>query len=84
VYNFNKKYLVLYDQLETEDKASISIINYINTLLPRTQIYIKIALEEYDLLEDAEQKNMKIYYRNLTREMKEVQIIITIIHLLRY
>ena len=36
VYNFNTKQLDLYDQLETEDKASISVSDYVNALLPRT------------------------------------------------
>jgi len=39
--------------LETEDKTSISVIDYANAHLPRTQIYIRIAMEEYDSLEDA-------------------------------
>ncbi|KAG4086078.1 hypothetical protein H8356DRAFT_1353288 [Neocallimastix lanati (nom. inval.)] len=43
----------LYDQLETKDKASISGIDYVNALLPRMQIYIRITMEEYDSLEDA-------------------------------
>ncbi|KAG4104089.1 hypothetical protein H8356DRAFT_1351035 [Neocallimastix lanati (nom. inval.)] len=49
----------LYDLLETEDKASISVINYVNALLLRTQIYIRIAMEEYDSLEDAFGMNFK-------------------------
>ena len=72
MYNFNTKYLNLYDQLETEDKASISVIDYVNALLPRTQIYIRIAMEEYDSLEDACSKAEKYeiilqesYWRNI-------------------
>ena len=41
MYNFNTKYFDLYDQLETEDKASISVIDYVNALLPRTQSLYK-------------------------------------------
>ncbi|KAG4092129.1 hypothetical protein H8356DRAFT_1294700 [Neocallimastix lanati (nom. inval.)] len=36
-----------------KDKTSISVIDYANAHLPRTQIYIRIAMEEYDSLEDA-------------------------------
>jgi len=68
VYNFNTKYLDLYDQLETEDKASISVIDYVNALLPRTQIYIRIAMEEYDSLVDACRKAEK--YENILQESR--------------
>jgi len=68
VYNFNTKYLDLYDQLETEDKAFISVIDYVNALLPRTQIYIRIATEEYDSLVDACRKAEK--YENILQEFR--------------
>jgi len=49
--------------LETKDKASISGIDYVNALLPRMQIYIRITMEEYDSLEDACNKAEK--YENI-------------------
>ena len=78
VYDFNTRYLELYDLLETEDRASISVIDYENALRPRTQIYTKIAMEECDSLK---QKNMRKYYRNhitigIIGGMKEIIIII--------
>jgi len=66
VHNFNTKYLDLYDQLETEDKTSISVIDYVNALLPRTQIYIRITMEEYSCLEDSYSKAEK--YENILQE----------------
>ncbi|KAG4102836.1 hypothetical protein H8356DRAFT_1271562 [Neocallimastix lanati (nom. inval.)] len=66
LHNFNTKYLDLYDQLETEDKTSISVIDYVNALLPRTQIYIRITMEEYSCLEDSYSKAEK--YENILQE----------------
>ena len=66
MHNFNTKYLDLYDQLETEDKAFISVIDYVNALLPRTQIYIRITMEEYSCLEDSYSKAEK--YENILQE----------------
>ena len=53
VYDFNTRYLNLYDLLDNEDRASFSVIDYENALRPRQQIYEKIAMEEYKSLEDA-------------------------------
>ena len=53
VYDFNTKYLDLYDQLETSDRGSISVIDYENALRPRSQIYERIAMAEFDSIEDA-------------------------------
>ena len=66
VYDFNTRYLELYDLLETEDRASISVIDYENALRPRTQIYTKIAMEECDSLEDACSKAEK--YEKILQE----------------
>jgi len=42
-----------YDQLETTDRDSISVIDYENALRPRAQIYKKMAMDESDTIEKA-------------------------------
>ncbi|KAG4102811.1 hypothetical protein H8356DRAFT_1420673 [Neocallimastix lanati (nom. inval.)] len=69
IFDFNTRYLELYDQLEIQNKVSLSVIDYENSLRPRFQIYErKPVLLKKPVIE---QKNMKIYYRNLTEEVKE-------------
>jgi len=65
-YDFDSRYLNLYDLLENEDRASISVIDYENALRPRQQIYEKIAMEEYKSLEDAGSQAEK--YENILQE----------------
>ena len=52
VYNFNTKYLDLYDQLKTENKATFSVIDYENALRPRDRINERVAMADVDNLED--------------------------------
>ncbi len=66
VYDFNTRYLELYDELETNDRSTISVMDYENALRPRPQIYQKIAMEEYDSLEDACSQAEK--YENILQE----------------
>jgi len=66
VYDFNTRYWDLYDKLETGDRASISVMDYENALRPRSRIYEKIAMEEYESLEDACSQAEK--YENILQE----------------
>jgi len=66
VYDFNTRYLNMYSLLENEDRASISVIDYENALRPKPQIYQKIAMEEYDSLENACSQAEK--YENILQE----------------
>jgi len=52
-FNFITRYLEQYDQLETTDRDSISVIDYENALRPRAQIYKKMAMDESDTIEKA-------------------------------
>ena len=84
IFDFNTRYLKLYDQLETQDKVSFSVIDYENSLRPRFQIYEQVVIAETSTIEEACNlaEKYEIYYRNLTGEIKEIYINIIIIHLL--
>jgi len=66
VYEFNTEYLKLYRSLENEDRASVSVIDYENALRFRPQIYERIAMAEYDSLEEACRQAEK--YENILME----------------
>jgi len=39
IYDFNTRFLELYDQLDSIDQSAISVIDYENALRPRSKIY---------------------------------------------
>jgi len=43
IIDFNTRYLELYDQLEIQNKVSLSVIDYENSLRPRFQIYERVS-----------------------------------------
>jgi len=63
VFDFNTRYLELYDQLETQDKVSFSVIDYENSLRPRFQIYERVVMAETSTIEEA--CNLAEKYENI-------------------
>ena len=53
IYDFNTRFLELYDQLDSADQSSFSVIDYENALRPRSRIYERIAMAEAPDLETA-------------------------------
>ena len=53
IYDFNTRFLELYDQLDFDNKSSISVIDYENALRPRSRIYERVSMADVDNLEDA-------------------------------
>ena len=43
----------IYDDLETDDKASVSVIDYENALRARPQVYERVAMAELGTIEEA-------------------------------
>ncbi|KAG4104989.1 hypothetical protein H8356DRAFT_925946, partial [Neocallimastix lanati (nom. inval.)] len=66
VFDFNTRYLELYDQLETQDKVSFSVIDYENSLRPRFQIYERVVMAETSTIEEA--CNLAEKYENILKE----------------
>jgi len=66
VFDFNIRYLELYDQLETQDKVSFSVIDYENSLRPRFQIYERVVMAETSTIEEA--CNLAEKYENILKE----------------
>ena len=53
VCDFNTRFLELYNQLDFDDKSSISVIDYENALRPRGRIYERVVTADVYNLEDA-------------------------------
>jgi len=53
IYDFNTRFLELYDQLDSIDQSAISVIDYENALRPRSKIYERVAMAEAADLETA-------------------------------
>ena len=66
IFDFNTRYLKLYDQLETQDKVSFSVIDYENSLRPRFQIYERVVMAETSTIEEA--CNLAEKYENILKE----------------
>ncbi|KAG4105885.1 hypothetical protein H8356DRAFT_1418063 [Neocallimastix lanati (nom. inval.)] len=66
IFDFNTRYLKLYDQLETQDKISFSVIDYENSLRPRFQIYERVVMAKTSTIEEA--CNLAEKYENILKE----------------
>jgi len=66
IYDFNTRFLELYDQLDSIDQSAISVIDYENALRPRSKIYERVAMAEAADLETA--CNLAEKYENILNE----------------
>jgi len=66
IYDFNTRFLELYDQLDSIDQSAISVIDYENVLRPRRKIYERVAMAEASDLETA--CNLAEKYENILNE----------------
>ncbi|KAG4098533.1 hypothetical protein H8356DRAFT_1424489 [Neocallimastix lanati (nom. inval.)] len=64
VYNFNSRYLELYNQLKAIVRTSFSVINYENALRPRLWMKSNTIKEAYSLIEKYENLLQNVYYNN--------------------
>ncbi|ORX63499.1 hypothetical protein BCR32DRAFT_287720 [Anaeromyces robustus] len=62
----NTRFLNLYDQLESSDKSSISVIDYENSLRPRFQVYERVTMAETGTIEEA--CSLAEKYENILKE----------------
>jgi len=51
IYDFNTRFLELYDQLDSTDQSAIFVIDYENALRPRSKIYERVTMTEASDLE---------------------------------
>jgi len=66
IYDFNTRFLELYDQLDSIDQSAISVIDYENALRPRSKIYERVAMAEAADLETS--CNLAEKYENILNE----------------
>ena len=66
IYDFNTRFLELYDQLDSIDQSAISVIDYENVLRPRRKIYERVAMAEASDLETA--CNLAEKYENILNQ----------------
>jgi len=66
IYDFNTRFLELYDQLDSIDQFAISVIDYENALRPRSKIYERVAIAEASDLKTA--CNLAEKYENILNE----------------
>ena len=66
IYDFNTRFLELYDQLDSIDQSAISVIDYENALRPLSKIYERVAMAEAADLETA--CNLAEKYENILNE----------------
>ena len=63
IYDFNTRFLELYDQLDSIDQSAISVNDYENALRPRSKIYERVPMAEASDLETA--CNLAEKYENI-------------------
>jgi len=44
IYDFNTRFLDLYDQIDSTDQSAVSVIDYENTLRIRSKIYERVSM----------------------------------------
>ncbi|KAG4096601.1 hypothetical protein H8356DRAFT_1326197 [Neocallimastix lanati (nom. inval.)] len=66
IYDFNTRFLELYDQLDSIDQSAISVIDYENAMRPRSKIYERVAMADPSDLETA--FNLAEKYENILNE----------------